>query len=104
MKANYRPLNTSLPLSPSARAAAALSKTEGFKNGAQYTSPHVAGGLGNLAARSRSRTTVAVSRYGPQKCVSTWRSEEGHCIVQTACKDVDISAYEFGLICVDSKG
>jgi len=44
------------------------------------------------------------ARYGPDGCVSTWKSPENHCIMQTKCKDVDISKYEFGLVCVDKVG
>jgi hypothetical protein len=47
---------------------------------------------------------VEVVKYGPNGCVSTWRSEEGHCIMRTNCKKADISKYEFGLVCVDKVG
>jgi len=43
-------------------------------------------------------------KYGPNGCVSTWRSKEGHCIMKTDCKKSDISKYEFGLVCVDKVG
>jgi len=42
--------------------------------------------------------------YGPDACVSTWRSKEGHCVVQTDCKEEDIGDYNFGLVCVDEAG
>jgi hypothetical protein len=42
--------------------------------------------------------------YGPRGCVSTHRSEEGHCIVATACEKIDILDYELGLVCVDTVG
>lgn len=45
-----------------------------------------------------------VVKYGPDGCVSTWRSAEGHCIIQTNCKDTDVSKYDFGLVCVDKVG
>lgn len=43
-------------------------------------------------------------RYGPDGCVSVYKSAEGHCIMKTQCTDVDISHYEFGLVCVDKVG
>jgi len=53
------------------------------------------------AAKKAPETT----KYGPNGCVSTWRSEEGHCIVKTDCaKAKDISKYDFGLVCVDKVG
>merc|ERR1719201_70235 len=45
-----------------------------------------------------------VVRYGPNDCVSTYKSKEGHCIMQTNCKKADIANYEFGLVCVDKTG
>jgi len=47
----------------------------------------------------------AVVRYGPDGCVSTWRSSEGHCIMRTDCvQSPPLMAYEFGLVCVDKNG
>jgi hypothetical protein len=46
-------------------------------------------------------STPGVEYYGPKDCVSTYRSTEGHCIIQTRCKDVDTAKHEFGVICVD---
>jgi len=45
-----------------------------------------------------------VVRYGPDGCVSTWKSADDHCIMATSCKKADISQYEFGLVCVDKVG
>lgn len=45
-----------------------------------------------------------VARYGPNGCVSTWKSEEGHCLMQTDCKNISIAKYNFGLVCVDKTG
>jgi len=45
-----------------------------------------------------------VVKYGPDSCVSTYRSPEGHCVVATKCAEADISDYEFGLVCVDKVG
>jgi len=42
--------------------------------------------------------------YGPNQCVSTYRAEDGNCIMQTQCKKEDIKDYDFGLICVDKAG
>eukprot|EP00927_Polykrikos_kofoidii_P085223 TRINITY_DN91_c0_g1_i1.p1 TRINITY_DN91_c0_g1~~TRINITY_DN91_c0_g1_i1.p1 ORF type:complete len:523 (+),score=87.66 TRINITY_DN91_c0_g1_i1:77-1645(+) len=43
-------------------------------------------------------------RYGPKKCVSTRRSKEHRCIIQTRCKAADIKDFEFGLICEEKAG
>lgn len=43
-------------------------------------------------------------KYGPNGCVSTWKSAEGHCMMKTSCAKVNISKYEFGLVCVDKVG
>lgn len=43
-------------------------------------------------------------QYGPRGCVSTWRSSEGQCIMQTECEEEDIEGYNFGLVCVDTSG
>merc|ERR1719399_570973 len=45
-----------------------------------------------------------VVKYGPSKCVSTYKSPQGHCMMQTACSQANITDYEFGLICVDKAG
>jgi len=51
-----------------------------------------------------------VVSYGPSDCVSTFKNNENHCVMQTACDDVKReepaawSSYEFGLICVDANG
>jgi hypothetical protein len=42
--------------------------------------------------------------YGPNSCVSTYKSEEGHCILETKCQNVAIEKYNIGLICVDKVG
>jgi hypothetical protein len=44
----------------------------------------------------------AVVSYGPRDCVSTYRSQEGHCIMKTNCRLADIRDYNFGLVCVDT--
>eukprot|EP00927_Polykrikos_kofoidii_P085224 TRINITY_DN91_c0_g2_i1.p1 TRINITY_DN91_c0_g2~~TRINITY_DN91_c0_g2_i1.p1 ORF type:complete len:515 (+),score=97.95 TRINITY_DN91_c0_g2_i1:80-1624(+) len=43
-------------------------------------------------------------RYGPKKCVSTRRSKEHRCIIQTQCKGANIKDFEFGLICEEKAG
>lgn len=45
-----------------------------------------------------------VVRYGPSKCVSTYKSPQGHCMMETACSKANVTDYEFGLICVDKAG
>lgn len=92
-------------LAPAARAAAAIKATEKKNNATATKVPRVAGGMGDLASRRDVATPgPEVSRYGPKNCVATWRNTLGHCMVQTTCQEVDISSYEFGLICIDSKG
>mmetsp|Transcript_15014 Transcript_15014/g.33012 ORF Transcript_15014/g.33012 Transcript_15014/m.33012 type:complete len:366 (+) Transcript_15014:117-1214(+) len=44
------------------------------------------------------------SVYGPKHCVTTYRSPAGTCIMETRCNGVDITNYDFGLTCVDSRG
>lgn len=43
-------------------------------------------------------------KYGPNGCVSTYKSKENHCIMRTKCAAESIKDYEFGLICVDADG
>lgn len=102
-KTSQHPLMSSLH--PAARAAATIAATEDkASNETRSTVPRVVGGMGDLASRKKADPAPAISRYGPKKCVSTWLNPQGHCIVQTACQEADISSYEFGLICRDSKG
>lgn len=49
-----------------------------------------------------TKAKVGVSTFGPQACFSTWRNSDGHCVLQTRCRNVDISKYEVGFICVNS--
>jgi len=56
---------------------------------------------GMMASKKKPAETVA---FGPNGCVSTWKSQEGHCMIKTDCKKSDISKYEFGLVCVDKVG
>lgn len=49
-------------------------------------------------------TRPGSTQYGPQGCISTWRSSEGQCIVQTECEEEDVEGYNFGLVCVDKSG
>lgn len=44
------------------------------------------------------------ANYGPNRCVSTYKSPEGHCILQTQCSQEEISDYELGFICVSKEG
>jgi hypothetical protein len=53
---------------------------------------------------SRRRRRKNEVKYGPNGCVSTWRSSEGHCMMATDCEGTNISNYEFGLVCVDKVG
>lgn len=51
-----------------------------------------------------SRSVDSVVSFGPGNCVSTWKNTASRCMIKTDCKDVDISKYNFQLICVDSGG
>jgi len=42
--------------------------------------------------------------FGPSACISTYRASEGTCVVQTKCKDVDISNFAVGVTCLDKVG
>jgi hypothetical protein len=44
------------------------------------------------------------SFYGPNACISTFRAPLGTCIVQTKCKNADISNFDVGITCVDKRG
>jgi len=57
-----------------------------------------------ITSDSWTKKSPEVVRYGPDGCVSTWKSEEDHCIIKTDCDKSDISKYEFGLVCVDKVG
>lgn len=56
----------------------------------------------NVDAAVRARSEVA--KFGPANCISTWRNEDGHCEVETQCKDEDISKYAVKFICIDAGG
>jgi len=51
-----------------------------------------------LAARAE------VAKFGPGNCIGTWRNEDGHCEVETKCKEHDISKYPVKFICMDDGG
>jgi len=53
--------------------------------------------------RRKSKASEAV-KYGPDGCVSTYKSEEGHCIMSTDCGKSNVKDYQFGLVCVDKTG
>lgn len=58
-------------------------------------------------SRSEARETEepeAIVRFGPDQCVSTYRSAEGNCILKTECAEAEVSNYNFGLVCVDKIG
>mmetsp|Transcript_8198 Transcript_8198/g.17907 ORF Transcript_8198/g.17907 Transcript_8198/m.17907 type:complete len:318 (+) Transcript_8198:151-1104(+) len=42
--------------------------------------------------------------YGPNHCVSAYRSMQGTCVIETKCSADDIKDYNFGVTCVDEKG
>jgi len=56
-----------------------------------------------LAAHVVSSATEVLS-YGPGGCVSARKSDVGHCIIETKCKDEDIENYEMGFVCAEKSG
>lgn len=50
------------------------------------------------------RARAEVAKFGPGNCIGTWRNEDGHCEVETKCKDHDISKYAVKFICMDEGG
>jgi len=54
--------------------------------------------------RKRLRASPQAVSYGPNGCVSVYRSEESHCIMSTNCRNINVTNYEFGLVCVDKVG
>lgn len=53
---------------------------------------------------SEAPREINVVRFGPGQCVSTYKSEEGHCIMKTECTDEQVQDFDFGLVCVDKVG
>jgi len=45
-----------------------------------------------------------VSKFGPGNCLSTYRNADGHCTIETKCKNQDISQYAVKFICIDAGG
>lgn len=54
--------------------------------------------------KTRLRSSPEVVRYGPNGCVSVYKSEATHCIMSTNCRNSNMSDYEYGLVCVDKVG
>jgi len=60
---------------------------------------------GTVVLVSRAPPKKGVAKYGPGKCVSTWKDQNtSRCIMQTKCQKSEVSGYEYGLICEDEKG
>mmetsp|Transcript_103840 Transcript_103840/g.292221 ORF Transcript_103840/g.292221 Transcript_103840/m.292221 type:complete len:161 (+) Transcript_103840:124-606(+) len=47
-----------------------------------------------------------VARYGPDGCVSAWRSAASHCVIRTDCSGLTESMANFSIsfLCVDATG
>lgn len=119
-------MSPSSPPKPAVMSAAALASSVTSKNMSWRTAAPIVPAAATVRATEASNATTKpssarsgtatntvrqtapivseISRYGPKECVSTWRNAAGHCMVQTACESVDVSNYEFGIICVDAKG
>lgn len=61
------------------------------------------GGAPVLAKVGGGASSNAAS-FGPSNCVSTYLGPYGTCVVQTACADVDMSGYEYSIVCTDDDG
>jgi len=79
--------------------AAAVNKVINVDRGAKQQYSHEATNVDRGAEQLDSH---AVS-YGPNNCVSTYRSN-GHCVMKTSCAAADIESFEFGLVCIDNEG
>eukprot|EP00929_Paragymnodinium_shiwhaense_P076470 TRINITY_DN3932_c0_g1_i1.p1 TRINITY_DN3932_c0_g1~~TRINITY_DN3932_c0_g1_i1.p1 ORF type:complete len:712 (-),score=245.36 TRINITY_DN3932_c0_g1_i1:95-2230(-) len=60
--------------------------------------------FGGGGAGGGSPLQAKAVQYGPAKCVSTYKSADGHCVMQTNCAGVDTTGYEYGLVCVGEDG
>jgi hypothetical protein len=69
------------------------------RTGLARTATRVSSAVEQVSAVVRGRNVV---KFGPEKCISTWRNEDGHCEVATKCKD--LKNYKVNLICVDMGG
>eukprot|EP00929_Paragymnodinium_shiwhaense_P070537 TRINITY_DN35717_c0_g1_i1.p1 TRINITY_DN35717_c0_g1~~TRINITY_DN35717_c0_g1_i1.p1 ORF type:complete len:539 (+),score=152.68 TRINITY_DN35717_c0_g1_i1:73-1689(+) len=47
---------------------------------------------------------VHVSRYGPDNCVSTYPDKDGHCVMETNCKQESILNFDFSFFCEENDG
>jgi len=47
-----------------------------------------------------------IARYGPDRCISTWRGAASHCIVRTDCngKLNNLASYAVQLFCIEASG
>lgn len=43
-------------------------------------------------------------RFGPSSCISTYLGNSFTCFVETACAGVDMTGYEYAIVCVDGDG
>merc|ERR1719313_1777317 len=66
------------------------------------TQLHV-GSAHGLQGRVVNTPSMSVARFGPAGCVSAWRNaSSGNCVMRTECApEVDLSTYEFGVLCVE---
>lgn len=55
---------------------------------------------GNVSGQVPERAAY----YGPKSCVMTFPSEAGSCVIQTRCKQVNISRFDIGVTCMDMGG
>jgi len=57
-----------------------------------------------MQKRKSLRSSPEIVRYGPNACVSVYKSPENHCIMSTSCGGSNMLNYEYGLVCVDGVG
>lgn len=49
-------------------------------------------------------TRKDVERYGPSNCVSVYKDQDGHCVMETDCTQDAVAEYEFAFLCEETDG
>lgn len=57
-----------------------------------------------LEQPSEERQHGKVTRFGPKRCVSTWRNKLSRCMIKTDCEEKGVETFDFYVICVDKAG
>jgi len=51
-----------------------------------------------------SKAQAQITKFGPGNCIAAFRNADGHCELETHCKDHDISKFPVKFICIDAGG